>query len=368
MYFHPGTGPRLARWRRGLPAARLALLAGAVVAAVCVTVPEQRARLGPLLWGFNALLALECLWHLLATGGKPRLGASGGFLLASVLAAPLLFALGVPADHAWPLAAFVWLLRLVPASPGLVHLARVFIAEAEALRSLLVLFLLMLVGCAVGLRLAEAMIQPEAAGSLPAALWWVLASMITDSFPEGAAPQTAAGRVIGTVVLLFSLGLFGLLTGILATGFAREGERHGFLQARDLIARVPFLCLLPPQVVAELARALRRWDLPADRVIFRRGRPGESMYFIATGAVEVKLPEGPVRLRQGALFGEMAILNAGTRNATVTTLQPSTLLVLDVVDYLRLAARHPQLAEAVAAEAARRGVANERAPRIAAVA
>jgi voltage-gated potassium channel len=152
--------------------------------------------------------------------------------------------------------------------------------------------------------------------------------------------------------------LFGLLTGIIASGFAAEGRRRGFLEARALLARVPFLGGLGRVVVTELAQAMRRWDVPEGAVVFRRGQPGEAMYFIAEGEVEVRLEAKALRLSEGAFFGEMALISGAARVATVITTRPSTLLILDAADFHTLVDRHPELAQAVEAEAARRAAEN----------
>jgi voltage-gated potassium channel len=78
------------------------------------------------------------------------------------------------------------------------------------------------------------------------------------------------------------------------------------------------------------------------------------MYFIAEGEVEVDLPGKKVTLGDGAFFGEMALLGNNRRSANITTTQVSRLLVLDLVDFRVLMARHPDLAETIDAEAKRR--------------
>ena len=78
------------------------------------------------------------------------------------------------------------------------------------------------------------------------------------------------------------------------------------------------------------------------------------MYFIASGEVEVRLEPKPIRLGQGSFFGEIALLEGGPRMATVATTVPTTLLILDVSDFRAFTALHPDLAEAVEAEATRR--------------
>ena len=83
------------------------------------------------------------------------------------------------------------------------------------------------------------------------------------------------------------------------------------------------------------------------------------MYFIASGEVEVDLPGKKVRLGEGAFFGEMALLGNNLRSANIGTTKLSTLLVLDLVDFRVLMARHPDLAQSIDEEAQRRAMENK---------
>jgi voltage-gated potassium channel len=104
---------------------------------------------------------------------------------------------------------------------------------------------------------------------------------------------------------------------------------------------------------------LRTIDLPPRVMIIRKGQQGDCMYFLASGEVEVDLPGKKVQLVDGAFFGEMALLGNNTRNANITTTKLSKLLVLDLVDFRLLMARHPDLAETIDAEAKRRALENK---------
>jgi voltage-gated potassium channel len=66
-----------------------------------------------------------------------------------------------------------------------------------------------------------------------------------------------------------------------------------------------------------------------------------------------------VRLGEGAFFGEMALLGNNLRSANIATTRVSKLLVLDLVDFRMLMARHPDLAETIDAEANRRARENK---------
>ena len=98
-----------------------------------------------------------------------------------------------------------------------------------------------------------------------------------------------------------------------------------------------------------------RSDYPARAVIMRRGEPGDCMYFHRLGrgrspaATRDRFASEP-----GEFFGEIALLTGGPRNATIVTVQPCTLLTLDVVDFRQLLGRQPDLARVVSEEAERR--------------
>ena len=268
-----------------------------------------------------------------------------------MLPIPIALLAGVPPETAWLLGS-LWLLKVTSSVPGLSLLWRVISLESRALASVFVIFLIVLLLAAVALYVLERADQPEQFGSLPLALWWAVTTLTTTGYGD-AVPQTFLGRLIAGMVMICGLGVFGLWTGILATGFSAEHRRRDFVRTWDLVTRVPFFRNLYPAAIVELTRMLRRLDLAERTVVVRRGRPGDCMYFIASGEVEVRL-EPPVRLGPGTFFGEMALLERSPRTATVVTTLPTTLLILDVSDFHAFTALHPDLAQSVEAEAARR--------------
>jgi voltage-gated potassium channel len=131
------------------------------------------------------------------------------------------------------------------------------------------------------------------------------------------------------------------------------------MKTRESVTKVPFFATLGPAAIADVTRMLRIMDVSAHTIIIRKGQVGDCMYFIAAGEVEVDLPGKKVRLGQGAFFGEMALLGNNLRSADVTTTVMSQLLVLDLVDFRTLMARHPDLAATIDAEAKRRALENK---------
>ena len=337
------------------------VLAIGLTAMMAMTIPDLGARLetwlAVTLWCCLGFFAAE-----LTIKSWPRAGAktAPGYLLTvpgvidllAVLPIPLALLAGTPPDTAWLLAS-LWLLKLAPVVPGLSLLGRVIEQEARPLASVFVIFLIVLLLSAVALYLLERAGQPERFGSLPRSLWWAVTTLTTTGYGD-AVPETLLGRMIAALVMICGLGVFGLWAGILATGFAAEHRRRDFVQNWDLVTSVPFLRNLDAPSVIELTRMLRRLDLAGHTVVVRRGRPGDSMYFIVSGEVEVRLEPQPVRLGAGAFFGEFALLDGGPRTATVVTTMPSTLLILEVSDFRAFTAHHPELAQAIETEAARR--------------
>jgi voltage-gated potassium channel len=352
---------------RGAALARYLILALGLLAMTAVTVPRARGAAG--IW-LNACLWL-CLAYFAAESvsrarAAQRSGRIAGYLLSpagvvdivSVFPVPIALVCGVVPDTAWLLAS-LWVLRLTQDSPGFAQLGRVFVLEAKALASVLVLFLIVLFLASAAMHVIEREGQPEAFGTLPAALWWAVVTLTTTGYGDEV-PQTELGHLLGAVVMICGIATFGLWTGILATGFAAESRRRNFIQTWDLVSKVPFFQTLDPSAITEITHMLRRVEVPERTAVIRRGKVGDCMYFIADGEVEVEVDPAPVRLGVGAFFGELALLGDLIRTANVSTTKSSTLLVLDLADFRAVMAHHSELARAIDAEAKKRLGDNQR--------
>jgi voltage-gated potassium channel len=346
-------------------AAHVAVATG-VVGMVLLTVdPAYEAAhrwVDAVLWACLAFFVFEWvvrLRHAFSTQRGWSYVISGRGLVDAVAAAaiPLAIVLGTNPKTAWLLGVF-WMLKVVPGIPGLRQLRRVLVQESGPLLSVLVIFLMVLFLASVAVHYLERGVQPVAFGSVPATLWWAVATLTTTGYGD-VVPITPLGRLIAAVVMICGLGVFGLWTGILATGFAAETRRDNFLKTWESVSKVPFFAALGPSAIADVTHMLRTMDLPARTMIIRKGKTGDCMYFIAAGEVEVDLPGKKVKLGEGAFFGEMALLGNNLRSANITTTRVSKLLVLDLVDFRLLMARHPELAETIDAEARRRALENK---------
>jgi len=102
----------------------------------------------------------------------------------------------------------------------------------------------------------------------------------------------------------------------------------------------------------KIADRLTEKVYPPNSVILKEGSPGETMFFIKEGMVEVKRKEPYLgvnltitTLGKGECFGEMALLNETPRSATVlVTTQPTVLLCLYKNDLYEIMLLKPSIA------------------------
>jgi voltage-gated potassium channel len=346
-------------------AAYVAIATGVAVMVLLTVDPAYETAhrwVDALLWACLAFFVFEWVVRLRHAFQAQRgwtYAMSGRGLVDAIAATavPLAMILGANPKTAWLLGVF-WMLKVVPGIPGLRQLRRVLVLESGPLLSVLVIFLMVLLLASVAEYFLERDFQPTVFGSVPAALWWAVATLTTTGYGD-VVPITPLGRMVAAVVMICGLGVFGLWTGILATGFAAETRRDNFLKTWESVSKVPFFAALGPAAIADVTHMLRTMDLPSRTMIIRKGQTGDCMYFIAAGEVEVDLPGKKVTLGEGAFFGEMALLGNQLRSANITTTRVSKLLVLDLVDFRMLMARHPDLAETIDAEARRRALENK---------
>jgi CRP-like cAMP-binding protein len=98
-------------------------------------------------------------------------------------------------------------------------------------------------------------------------------------------------------------------------------------------------------------------EFSAEAVIIQEGEPGDSLFIMATGEVEITkqltlvldedTPKDRVMIRlkaeNGVYFGEMALLESETRSATVTASTDCALLELHQKDFLDLVTQNPAM-------------------------
>ena len=143
----------------------------------------------------------------------------------------------------------------------------------------------------------------------------------------------------------------------------RDGRRWVEVINHEALARVPLFRDGDPVFLHNLAMTLKPVALSPDELIAHQGEPGREMYVVCRGRVEI-LNEHGARLAvlgEGDCFGEMSLLQAGPRTASIRALEPCDLFMLDEADFQRFVHDHPRF-HADLQETARRRLAAGRAP------
>jgi voltage-gated potassium channel len=363
---------------RGAAAVRVVMVAAIVLNAVAIvltTVKSLHAAYGYLFDAMDdtavVLFALDYgarIWT--APEGEPanshspwsvRLAYIGSALgIVDLIAMlPLFLEPFVRSDSDW-----VRVLRLVAVAkitryaPPLQLFIAVIRSEAQVLLSALLAMTVVWVLVSAIIFALEHEAQPEVFSSVPMAMWWAIVTMATVGYGD-IVPVTPAGRVFGGIVMVLGIASVAAPAGILATGFATELRKRRTRTSWELVAKLPIFANLEAPRIAAIARLLKLDVVPPRYTIVRRGEPGDAMFFIVSGEVEVEVQPNPVRLGAGQYFGEIALLREVPRSATIMSVTECELLVLNAVDFRRLLEEHPAIRESMR-ELAERRVADER--------
>jgi CRP/FNR family transcriptional regulator, cyclic AMP receptor protein len=118
----------------------------------------------------------------------------------------------------------------------------------------------------------------------------------------------------------------------------------------SLLAEVQFFQLLDPEERSALAEVLEESHHEAGHVLFEFGDPGDCMYVVCSGSVELsatdKLGQKLILTvcERGDMFGELSLLDMGTRTARAVVLDAVELLALDRQQLQEFFRRHPDAA------------------------
>jgi CPA1 family monovalent cation:H+ antiporter len=127
------------------------------------------------------------------------------------------------------------------------------------------------------------------------------------------------------------------------------------LQREEVLRAFPVFASMPAESRKSLARALKTIYVEPGRVLIRKGEVPRSVYFIASGAVEMERRGQKLRLGRGEFFGHLGMLTGQPRRAMVAAITHCTLFALDEAKFRNLLARNEALQQEVEASAIARG-------------
>lgn len=115
----------------------------------------------------------------------------------------------------------------------------------------------------------------------------------------------------------------------------------------ELLKGIEMFELLTDEDRRELASVVDVLPVPAGETLFQAGEPGESLFIVRSGSIELSIKDTAGQkivlmvAEERDLFGEISMLDAGPRSATAMALTDSELLVLDRDDLLLLFQKKP---------------------------
>jgi CRP-like cAMP-binding protein len=113
--------------------------------------------------------------------------------------------------------------------------------------------------------------------------------------------------------------------------------------------RLPFFKELSEEQMAVVSGQLAVLNLEPKQTVFEEGDPGDCVYFIIEGTLEVNMEAGwgenvaLATLTDGCLFGEMSIIDDLPRSASIVALTKATVLSLKKDDFDKILQEHPDI-------------------------
>ena len=119
----------------------------------------------------------------------------------------------------------------------------------------------------------------------------------------------------------------------------------------NLLARIPFFTTLPEEELERLASEMEVVNLKSGEILFREGEPGEHLYIVANGHLEILKAPGTDdelvlnTIHEGEYIGEMSLITGAPRTASVRAQSGDVVLLsLSRKQFNGLLHRHPELA------------------------
>jgi signal transduction histidine kinase len=114
----------------------------------------------------------------------------------------------------------------------------------------------------------------------------------------------------------------------------------------DELRQIPLFADLSEEDLERLYSMAETVSIPAGQLVLREGDPGDSLYVVLEGELEVTKRQGSQDVLlalydPGQFFGEMALLEQAPRSASVRTVQESRLLVISQAAFQSLLSCNP---------------------------
>jgi len=117
----------------------------------------------------------------------------------------------------------------------------------------------------------------------------------------------------------------------------------------SLLRDHPLFRELAPATLDRISAYLKRRSLPKGAVIFRKGDPGVGLIGVLSGAVKISVASADGRdivlniIRQGEVFGEIALLDGRPRTADATAMSDCELMAIERREFIPFLRSQPDV-------------------------
>ncbi len=125
-------------------------------------------------------------------------------------------------------------------------------------------------------------------------------------------------------------------------------------QLRHALAGLPFLASATPAQIDSLAQGARTAHYGRGEILFRQNDPGEELFLIFSGTLDISVLDGRrveekiASVGAGSFVGERSLLTGEPRSATARAAEASTVFVIGKPAMGELLREHPALAGEIA--------------------
>lgn len=122
------------------------------------------------------------------------------------------------------------------------------------------------------------------------------------------------------------------------------------LAGKMMLQRSPLFRGLPSEVLERIAGLAVQRSFRGGEIVFSQGDPGDALYAVVTGKIRISAGAADGReislniMEPGDTFGEIALLDGGTRTATATASIPTELVSIRRDHFSALLEREPRVA------------------------
>ncbi len=161
-------------------------------------------------------------------------------------------------------------------------------------------------------------------------------------FGEGSATEALPATL---VTLANERGGRDNITAVVVSAEAKDADPQAGIARIDVLRRIPLFEHLTYREQNEVLAVAQTRTIPSGATVVRQGDPGGDLFVLLEGTVSVEQGGLPIAVvRAGGHFGEMGLVDAGPRSASVRALEPLRAMVIPRAAVLLLMQREPSLA------------------------